>query len=167
MLAAPYGLQPTSISGCAHTRAASVPSLMSMLGLRRGGSAGAAAAGRHQHRHVRPAPPPAAISACLTLPAKSCSSLLGQSEHCIVSSAPPKMLGVLEMSSLSRVQIFKHCRYYTPAILELAGIRDKRRALLVALAPAAVNAAGTAAGMLWIDRCGRRHGWQGFPVAKN
>jgi hypothetical protein len=55
------------------------------------------------------------------------------------------------------------CRYYTPAILELAGIHDKRTALLVALAPAAVNALGTAAGMLCIDRCGRR--WAFLPLA--
>ena len=88
--------------------------------------------------------------------------------------------------------------YYTPAILELAGIHDNRLALLVrpsiapfsaagvheatsasacillmhapaasmgarsgsalqvALAPAGVNAAGTVAGMLLVDRCGRR-----------
>ena len=55
-------------------------------------------------------------------------------------------------------------RYYTPAILELAGIHDKRTALLVALAPAAVNALGTVAGMLCIDRCGRR--WAFFFRAK-
>ena len=48
--------------------------------------------------------------------------------------------------------------YYTPAILELAGVVDKRTALLAALAPAAVNALGTLAGMAAIDRCGRR--WQ-------
>ncbi|CAL5228707.1 g11888 [Coccomyxa viridis] len=46
--------------------------------------------------------------------------------------------------------------YFTPAILELAGIHDKRLALLVALAPAGVNALGTVAGMLLVDRCGRR-----------
>ncbi len=86
--------------------------------------------------------------------------------------------------------------YYTPAILELAGIHDNRLALLVrplrvllsaaamheatlasacglwtraiavgvmrrcmlqvALAPAGVNAVGTVAGMLLVDRCGRR-----------
>jgi Sugar (and other) transporter len=46
--------------------------------------------------------------------------------------------------------------YYTPAILQLAGVTDKRTALLVALVPAAVNAAGTLVGMAAIDRCGRR-----------
>lgn len=46
--------------------------------------------------------------------------------------------------------------YYTPAILQLAGVTDKRTALLVALIPAAVNAGGTLIGMATIDRCGRR-----------
>ncbi len=46
--------------------------------------------------------------------------------------------------------------YYTPAILQLAGVTDKRTALLVALVPAGVNAAGTLVGMAAIDRCGRR-----------
>ena len=46
--------------------------------------------------------------------------------------------------------------YYTPAILQLAGVTDKRMALLVALIPAAVNAGGTLVGMAAIDRCGRR-----------
>jgi Sugar (and other) transporter len=48
--------------------------------------------------------------------------------------------------------------YYTPAILQLAGVTDKRTALLVALIPAAVNAGGTLVGMAAIDRCGRRWG---------
>jgi MFS transporter, SP family, solute carrier family 2 (myo-inositol transporter), member 13 len=47
--------------------------------------------------------------------------------------------------------------YYTPAILQLAGVTDKRDALLVALIPAAVNAGGTLIGMAAIDRCGRRY----------
>ncbi|BDA45323.1 probable inositol transporter 2 [Coccomyxa sp. Obi] len=46
--------------------------------------------------------------------------------------------------------------YYTPVILELAGVHNKRTALLVAMAPAAVNALGTAVGMVTIDKCGRR-----------
>lgn len=46
--------------------------------------------------------------------------------------------------------------YYTPAILALAGVHGRRQQLLIALAPAAVNALGTVAGMLAIDRCGRR-----------
>lgn len=46
--------------------------------------------------------------------------------------------------------------YYTPAILELAGLRDNRTALLVAMLPAAVNSAGTLIGMWQIDKCGRR-----------
>ena len=46
--------------------------------------------------------------------------------------------------------------YYTPAILQLAGVTDKRDALLVALIPAAVNAGGTLVGMAAIDRFGRR-----------
>eukprot|EP00891_Asterochloris_glomerata_P003905 jgi/Astpho2/3905/Aster-04413 len=46
--------------------------------------------------------------------------------------------------------------YFTPAILELAGFRDKRTALLVAMLPAGVNAVGTLAGMWSIDRMGRR-----------
>ena len=46
--------------------------------------------------------------------------------------------------------------YYTPAILLLAGVTDKRSALLLALVPAGVNATGTLVGMAAIDRCGRR-----------
>ncbi|KAL0047264.1 hypothetical protein WJX82_011173 [Trebouxia sp. C0006] len=46
--------------------------------------------------------------------------------------------------------------YYTPAILELAGLTDNRTALLVAMLPAAVNSAGTFIGMWQIDKCGRR-----------
>lgn len=46
--------------------------------------------------------------------------------------------------------------YYTPAILALAGFRDKRTALLVAMLPAAVNSVGTLVGMWQIDKCGRR-----------
>ncbi|KAL0033523.1 hypothetical protein WJX79_001225 [Trebouxia sp. C0005] len=46
--------------------------------------------------------------------------------------------------------------YYTPAILELAGLRDNRTALLVAMLPAAVKSAGTLIGMWQIDKCGRR-----------
>ena len=52
----------------------------------------------------------------------------------------------------------RSCRYFTPAILELAGFRDKRTALLVAMLPAGVNAVGTLAGMWSIDRMGRRWG---------
>lgn len=47
-------------------------------------------------------------------------------------------------------------QYYTPAILELAGFRDNRTALLVAMLPAAVNSLGTLIGMWQIDKCGRR-----------
>lgn len=47
-------------------------------------------------------------------------------------------------------------QYYTPAILELAGLTDNRTALLVAMLPAAVNSAGTFVGMWQIDKCGRR-----------
>jgi len=47
-------------------------------------------------------------------------------------------------------------QYYTPAILELAGLRDNRTALLVAMLPAAINSAGTLVGMWQIDKCGRR-----------
>ncbi len=47
-------------------------------------------------------------------------------------------------------------RYYTPVILALAGVHGRRTQLLVALAPAAVNALGTVVGMVAIDRCGRR-----------
>lgn len=46
--------------------------------------------------------------------------------------------------------------YYTPAILQLAGVTDNRTALLVALVPAGVNAAGTLIGMAFIDKSGRR-----------
>lgn len=48
--------------------------------------------------------------------------------------------------------------YFTPSILELAGFRNKRTALLVALLPAGVNAAGTVVGALAIDHAGRRWG---------
>ena len=47
-------------------------------------------------------------------------------------------------------------QYYTPAILELAGFRDSRTALLVAMLPAAVNSLGTLVGMWQIDKNGRR-----------
>ena len=46
--------------------------------------------------------------------------------------------------------------YYAPVILAAAGVRGRREGLLVALAPAAVNALGTVVGMFAIDRCGRR-----------
>eukprot|EP01025_Chloroclados_australasicus_P024996 TRINITY_DN2501_c0_g1_i4.p1 TRINITY_DN2501_c0_g1~~TRINITY_DN2501_c0_g1_i4.p1 ORF type:complete len:694 (+),score=63.39 TRINITY_DN2501_c0_g1_i4:81-2162(+) len=46
--------------------------------------------------------------------------------------------------------------YYTPAILLIAGVRDKRQALLMAMLPAAVNALGTIVGMWSIDKSGRR-----------
>lgn len=49
-------------------------------------------------------------------------------------------------------------QYYTPAVLELAGFRDNRTALLVAMLPAAVNSVGTLFGMWQIDKCGRRCG---------
>ncbi|PSC72382.1 putative inositol transporter 2 [Micractinium conductrix] len=45
--------------------------------------------------------------------------------------------------------------YYTPAILQLAGV-EKQAALLLSLLPAAANAAGTLVGMHAIDRHGRR-----------
>ena len=48
--------------------------------------------------------------------------------------------------------------YYTPTILSLAGITNNRTALLVAMGPALVNAAGTVIGMIHIDRTGRRLG---------
>lgn len=44
--------------------------------------------------------------------------------------------------------------YFTPAILELAGFHDKQTALLLALLPAGVNAAGTVVGMFFVDRWG-------------
>lgn len=47
-------------------------------------------------------------------------------------------------------------QYYTPALLELAGFRDSRTALLVAMLPAAVNSLGTLVGLLQIDKNGRR-----------
>ena len=46
--------------------------------------------------------------------------------------------------------------YFTPSILELAGFHNKRTALLVAMLPAGVNAAGTVVGAFAIDRAGRR-----------
>jgi SP family myo-inositol transporter-like MFS transporter 13 len=46
--------------------------------------------------------------------------------------------------------------YFSPQLLELAGFRDKRTALLAALLPAGVNAAGTALGIHQVDRAGRR-----------
>ena len=47
-------------------------------------------------------------------------------------------------------------QYYTPAILELAGFRSTRTALLLAMLPAGVNSVGTLVGMWQIDRQGRR-----------
>uniref|UniRef100_A0A061R4J4 MFS transporter, SP family, solute carrier family 2 (Myo-inositol transporter), member 13 n=1 Tax=Tetraselmis sp. GSL018 TaxID=582737 RepID=A0A061R4J4_9CHLO len=46
--------------------------------------------------------------------------------------------------------------YFTPAILEMAGFRDKRQQLLAAMLPAGTNAAGTLVGLYTIDRFGRR-----------
>lgn len=46
-------------------------------------------------------------------------------------------------------------RYYTPSILQLAGL-DNQAALLFSLIPAATNALGTLLGMRCIDRHGRR-----------
>ena len=46
--------------------------------------------------------------------------------------------------------------YYTPTLLRLAGVTSNRSALLLSMGPAAVNAGGTVAGMLLIDRVGRR-----------
>ncbi|KAI3425038.1 hypothetical protein D9Q98_008416 [Chlorella vulgaris] len=45
--------------------------------------------------------------------------------------------------------------YYTPTILQLAGLSNQT-ALLLAMAPAATNALGTVVGMRCIDRLGRR-----------
>ena len=72
---------------------------------------------------------------------------LGLQAHCSFRS----------IHSLFQVTVLG-CRYFTPAILELAGFRDKRTALLVAMLPAGVNAVGTLAGMWSIDRMGRRWG---------
>ena len=47
------------------------------------------------------------------------------------------------------------CRYYTPSILQLAGLSNQA-ALLLSMAPAATNALGTVVGMRCIDRFGRR-----------
>ena len=46
--------------------------------------------------------------------------------------------------------------YFAPSILALAGFSSPRSAVLVAMAPAAVNALGTIVGMRLIDRLGRR-----------
>ena len=43
-----------------------------------------------------------------------------------------------------------------PSILQLAGVGSKRTALLVALLPAGVNAAGTLLGLVSVERLGRR-----------
>ena len=43
-----------------------------------------------------------------------------------------------------------------PSILQLAGVGSKRSALLVALLPAGVNAAGTLVGLATVERFGRR-----------
>lgn len=46
--------------------------------------------------------------------------------------------------------------YYSPSIMELAGFAAHRTALLLSLVVAAVNALGTVAGIVLIDRSGRR-----------
>ncbi|RMZ54231.1 hypothetical protein APUTEX25_000582 [Auxenochlorella protothecoides] len=46
--------------------------------------------------------------------------------------------------------------YFTPLILEAAGVRNKQTVLLLSLFPAGVNAVGTLAGMYCIERYGRR-----------
>ena len=61
------------------------------------------------------------------------------------------------LSDLRVVTIWSVLQYFTPAILELSGYRDKRSALLISLGPAAVNALGTLVGMRFIDHAGRRH----------
>eukprot|EP00897_Mesotaenium_endlicherianum_P005821 jgi/Mesen1/5267/ME000263S04384 len=46
--------------------------------------------------------------------------------------------------------------YYSPTIVELAGFASHRTALLLSVGVAATNALGSVAGILLIDRCGRR-----------
>ena len=46
-------------------------------------------------------------------------------------------------------------RYFTPSLLQLAGVGNQT-ALLLAMLPALTNALGTLVGMRVIDRCGRR-----------
>lgn len=46
--------------------------------------------------------------------------------------------------------------YFAPTLLQAAGIHNPRTALLASLIPAATNAAGTAVGLVTIERSGRR-----------
>jgi MFS transporter, SP family, solute carrier family 2 (myo-inositol transporter), member 13 len=46
--------------------------------------------------------------------------------------------------------------YYSPTIVQMAGFASNQLALLLSLIVAAINAAGTIVGILFIDRCGRR-----------
>lgn len=46
--------------------------------------------------------------------------------------------------------------YYSPTIVQMAGFTSNKLALLLSLIVAAMNAAGTVAGIFLIDRCGRR-----------
>eukprot|EP00850_Spirogloea_muscicola_P017304 SM000147S01123 [mRNA] locus=s147:254042:256127:+ [translate_table: standard] len=46
--------------------------------------------------------------------------------------------------------------YYSPSIVELAGYAAHRTALLLSIVVASMNALGTVAGIVLVDRCGRR-----------
>lgn len=69
------------------------------------------------------------------------------------SRCPPAGVGLQVLQQACGINTVM---YFLVSILTLAGISDNRTALLIAMGPAAVNAAGTVLGMLLIDRSGRR-----------
>ena len=56
------------------------------------------------------------------------------------------------MYTTSLLTSHHHSRYFTPSILQAAGVRDNQTVLLLSLGPAGINAAGTVVGMFCIER---------------
>ena len=106
---------------------------------------------------------------------KSCSRLQASTPSCectavalffmlllllllLVSSSPLPCTCAISLclpSNRGRHSTLRCRRYYTPSILQLAGVSNQA-ALLLAMLPALTNALGTVVGMHAIDRAGRR-----------
>ena len=71
----------------------------------------------------------------------------------VLSSPTPAGVGLQVLQQLAGINTVM---YFAPTLIQAAGVRDPRTALLVALVPAGVNAAGTVVGGMVIDRWGRR-----------
>lgn len=94
------------------------------------------------------------VHAALPLPAMCCRCLSARLEQLYMTTTG-------EMMDVACDAVM----YFTPSILELAGFHNKRTALLVAMLPAAVNAAGSIAGAYLIDRTGRRSSPHAEPLS--